>query len=235
MNGRIHLVRHDDFELPGGIATWMSARGWRSGEVRFFRNGEARVPSPDEVENLVIMGGTMSANDDASLPWLRGEKRWISEVITSGAKVLGICLGAQILASILGGRVYRNAHREIGWFPVRRTPEWTGSTFASAIPEVHESFLWHSDAFELPAGAIRLAASDATANQAFVWRERIVGVQFHPEMTREGAEAIVATSAHEIVPGPFVQEPESFLAGPERFVALERVMHALLDRLVEIE
>ena len=81
---------------------------------------------------------------------------------------------------------------------------------------------------------MRLASSEGAENQGFVWRESVVAVQFHPEMTVEGAEAIVANSAHEIVPGPYVQQPESFLAGPERYAALERVMYSLLDRLVGI-
>jgi GMP synthase-like glutamine amidotransferase len=234
MRGLIHLVRHDDFEIPGGIGTWAASRGRPLRDIFFFREGDSAPPAPAEVDTLVIMGGTMSANDEATLPWIRREKLWVSEVVTSGAKVLGICLGCQILASILGGRVYRNAHREIGWFPVRRTEEARRTAIGSAIPEVHESFLWHSDTFDIPPGAVRVAASEASVNQGFVWRESVAGVQFHPEMTRDGAAVIVANSAHEIVPGPYVQEAETFLTGPERYAALERVMHAILDRLTEI-
>ena len=235
MTGEIHLIRHDDFELPGRIAGWAAARGRPVRDVLFFRGDSVAIPPAAEVETLLIMGGTMSANDDAGHPWLRMEKKWISDAIASGSKVLGICLGSQLLASILGGRVYRAKHREIGWFPVRRTEEARDTPFWSAIPEVHDAFLWHSDTFDIPPGALKFASGEGAENQGFTWRDSVVAVQFHPEMTLEGAEAIVANSAHEIVPGPYVQQPESFLAGHERYAALERVMYSLLDRLVEIE
>lgn len=230
MNERIlHLIRHDDFQLPGSITTWAAARGWRVREIRFFEMQAPQVMGKSDL--LVIMGGVMSANDDARFPWLPLEKRWISERIASGARVLGICLGAQILANILGGRVYRSPHREIGWFPVARIDGVDGGPFADAIPEAHESFLWHSETFDLPPGAVRLARSEGCANQAFAWGKHVLAVQFHPEMVAEGARAIVAESGHEIIPGPFVQPAAEFLAGPERYHALARVMHALLDRV----
>jgi GMP synthase-like glutamine amidotransferase len=225
----LHLIRHDDVETPGGIATWAAARGFEIREIRFF-SGDAPPPA-SEVGLLVIMGGTMSANDDATLPWLPREKRWISEVIGRGARVLGICLGAQLVANVLGAPVYRNAHREIGWFPVTRSEDAAAEPLANAIPAVHTSFLWHSETFDLPPGAVRLAQSECTPNQGFIWGDRVVAVQFHPEMTVESAREVVAHFAHEITPGPYVQPAESFLAEPERYLVLERVMHGILDRL----
>ena len=113
---RAHYFQHVPYEGLGCITGWLESRAARVTGTRFFES--PRLPDPAQVDFLIIMGGPMSVNDEATLPWLRAEKRFIAETIAAGKTVLGICLGAQLIASALGARVYRNPEPEIGWFPI---------------------------------------------------------------------------------------------------------------------
>jgi GMP synthase-like glutamine amidotransferase len=145
----------------------------------------------------------MSANDEAIFPWIRAEKEFIRDAVRQGIPMIGICLGAQLIAGALGARVYRNAHKEIGWFPIMAAPR-TGSSFS--FPEQCLVFHWHGETFDLPAGAVRLASSKACQNQAFQVGRRVMGLQFHLEMTPEGIRDLVDMCRGEPVPGEHVQE-----------------------------
>jgi GMP synthase (glutamine-hydrolysing) len=125
----------------------------------------------------------MSVND--SLPWLRQEERFLTAAISSGVPVLGICLGAQLLAKCLGARVYPMRHKEIGWYPVNFTEAGLGDPLFEGLDADETVFQWHGDTFDLPAGAVHLAASELCANQAFRAGANLYGLQFHPEVTPE--------------------------------------------------
>jgi len=225
----VHYFQHVPFEGPGAIGTWATRSGHRLSSTRFC-DGDP-LPALEDVDWLVVMGGPMSIHDERAYPWLRREKHFIESAIQARRTVLGVCLGAQLIADVLGAKVYANRFKEIGWFPIQRTPEAATTRVGSALPEAIEVFHWHGDTFDLPSGAVHLARSEACANQAFVYQDRVVALQFHLEATGAGAEQLVAHCAAEIVEGPFIQQPEAMLADEGRFSKINDVLVRLLDRL----
>jgi GMP synthase-like glutamine amidotransferase len=224
---KAHVLQHVPFEGPGSIAGWLGERGADIGRTRLFAGDP--LPDPASVDLLVVMGGPMSVNDEGRHPWLAGEKRSIREAAERGVAVLGICLGAQLIASALGARVFPNPVKEIGWFPVRAVPAPAGSL---GLPAACEAFHWHGETFDLPPGAVRLAESDACRNQAFQFGRRVVGLQFHLETTEESARGLVEHCRDELVPGPFVQGEEQLLSAPaSRYREINEVMARVLSWL----
>lgn len=188
------------------------------------------LPDPGRFDWLIVMGGPMSAADDAKHPWLVPEKRLIGDSIHAGKVVLGICLGAQLIASALGARVYPQRKKEIGWFPVRHVSA-PPAPVASLIPDGSIVFHWHGDTFDIPRGAIRLLRSDSCENQAFALGDRVLGLQFHLETTALTARDLIDNCRAEIVPDDYVQTEEVMLGDAGRFPALNGLMSAVLDSL----
>lgn len=225
---RAHYLQHVPFEGLGSIAPWLAGHGYRTTATRLF--GDAAFPDPRDIDLLVILGGPMSVNDGGRLPWLGAEKAFIREVIGLGTPVLGICLGAQLIAEVLGARVHPGPAREIGWFPVHGVATAEGADFV--LPAQVSVFHWHGETFDLPPGARRLARSAACENQAFQWGERVIGLQFHLETTPESARALVAHCRHELGAGAFVQDEAQILAAPAAaYTAINRLMAGVLDYL----
>ncbi len=228
---RVHCLQHVPFEGLGSLGPWLEARGDRLTTTRFFE--DARLPAADAVDWVIALGGPMSVNDEDRLPWLSAEKAFLREALALGRRILGICLGAQLLASACGAKVTRNREREIGWFPVSRTPEAAAHPVLGALPPRLEVFHWHGETFELPEGALHGARSAACENQAFALGPRAVGLQFHLETTPEAAHALAVQCADELVPGAWVQTPEAMLADPRRFERVNAVMAELVERLAK--
>ena len=229
---RVHSLLHVPFEGLGSIQAWLERRRAEPSATRLFDAG-ARLPRPDEFDWLVVMGGPMSVNDERAHPWLVPEKRLVAEAIAASKTVLGICLGAQLVASALGAKVGRNPEREIGWFPVEPTPEASRSALAPVFASPAEVFHWHGETFELPPDATLLARSAACAHQAFCLGERVLGLQFHLETTAESARALVAHCPEDLAPGRWVQSAREIVGGEARFDRINRAMGAVLDRLAE--
>lgn len=229
---RAHVLMHVDFEGPGSMATWFAAHGHSLSYTRFYEDIPA-LPELGQIDVLVIMGGPMSVNDESEFPWLVTEKQFVRAAIQAGKAVLGVCLGAQMIASALGARVYPNHAKEIGWFPVRAAgTEQEGDVFA--FPERIEVFHWHGETFDLPAGAELLASSEACRNQAFQWGARAIGLQFHLETTAQTAWRIVENCRDELVPGDYVQGEQTILGAPgARYEAMNLLMGDILDYLTE--
>lgn len=226
---QIHALQHVPFEGLGSIETWAFENGHTVRYCPLYLG--APLPDIRDVELLVVLGGPMSVHDAEEYPWMVSEKRFLRLVIANKKPILGICLGAQLLAEVLGGRVTKGAHREIGWFPVQREDEIKASRFGSLLPEQFEAFHWHGDTFSLPPGALRLGKSEACANQGFIWQEHVIGLQFHLETTQDSADKLIHYCSRELAQGgPYVQSGEAMMARPQRFVAINRLMQALLDR-----
>jgi len=179
---KILAFRHVPFEHLGRIQPALEARGIGT-EYADLYCGPARLPDPEDFAGLVFMGGPMSAND--SLPYLRQEMDWIAAAAERGQPVLGICLGAQLIAKAMGARVYRNAVKEIGWFAIDLTPEGARDPLFAAGGARETVFHWHGETFDLPPGATLLASSEACRNQAFRVGQHVYGLQFHLEVTPE--------------------------------------------------
>ncbi len=227
---RAHYLQHVPFEGLGSIEAWLQEAGYTISCTPFYESAE--LPRVEAVDFLVIMGGPMSVNDEDAFPWLGVEKRFIRESIEHGTPVLGICLGAQLIASAMGARVYRNSVKEIGWFSVHGVPSSSESVFR--FPPSLEVFQWHGETFDLPPGAARLARSSVCENQAFQLSTSVIGLQFHLETTPESARAIVSNCRDELVPSRYVQTPEDILsATPEKYASINQVMGDVLSHLRE--
>jgi len=208
----IQAIYHVGFEGPGGIKPWALARGHRFTETRLDL-GEP-LPVPDSFDWLIVMGGPMNIYEEVEYPWLPAEKALVKAAVNAGKRVLGICLGAQLLADALGAEIYPNAVKEIGWYPVSFTPEgreWLaalGTDGKKQREAEHTVFHWHGDTFHLPQGAVRLAESAGCRNQAFRYGNRVVGLQFHLEMTEPDIERLLVHGADELTEGVYIQRAE---------------------------
>lgn len=223
---KIHYLQHVPFEGLGSIEPWANSHGHGVACSRLYRNDP--LPPIECIDWLIIMGGSMSVHDDLTYSWLLNEQRFIEQAIEAGKSVLGICLGAQLIARVLGARVYRNRHKEIGWYPVRKPDGSSSEGIGAAITDGVTAFHWHGETFDLPAGTVRLASSKACENQAFGYENRIVGLQYHLETTRESAAALIENCSHEIVEAPYVQTGEQMLSDPSRFHKINNEMKKVL-------
>lgn len=222
---RAHILQHVPFEDPGSITPWLKAADYRITTTNFYQS--TSLPDPGDIDLLIIMGGPMSVNDEDKFPWLRLEKKFIRQLITAEKAVLGICLGAQLIASSLGESVYPNRRKEIGWFAVQGITQEDPAIFC--FPPVFKVFHWHGETFDLPEQAVLLAQSEACENQAFQLGKRVIGLQFHLETTPQSAEAIVTNCRQEILPSKFVQ-PEALILDqpPESYQVINTLMDSVL-------
>jgi GMP synthase-like glutamine amidotransferase len=226
----IQCLQHVPFEGPCGIGGWAAARGHRLAVTPLYAG--VVPPRPADFDWLVVMGGPMGVGDEAQYPWLAAEKVLIREAIAAGKTVVGVCLGAQLIAEVLGGRVYRNREREIGWMPIQLTEAGRASPLFGFLPPVLPVFHWHGDTFDLPPGAVHLARSDACEHQAFLVGGRALGLQFHLESTAASVAGLCAECADELRPGPYVQTARQMLAvGPADYARLQDALFGILDRL----
>lgn len=221
---RIHYFQHVAFEGPAGIAEWAAARGHPVTGTHFY-NGEA-PPHLDALDWLIIMGGPMNVYQEDQCPWLRGEKQYISEAISARKRVLGICLGAQLIAASLGERVNCDACTEIGWYPVSFSRAGLQLPALQGLPDQIEAFHWHSDTFEVPAGAILAASSAGCAHQLFIYGERVVAMQFHLETTPVSARQLIDHCGD-----PDRPEMQAMVTDAARFHAIRRALWRLLDNI----
>lgn len=223
----VHFLLHAPFERPGFILSWAWRRRLPAVLYRLYE-GE-RLPRPDPEDWLVVMGGPMSVHEERKYPWLGQEIGTIEKAIAGGRRVLGICLGAQLMAAALGAGVGPNPDREIGWHQVRLLPCAGKASLFAGFPERWMAFHWHGDRFAVPAGGRHLASSRACAEQAFEYGGRAVGLQFHLEVTESDIRRFIVNSGDDLVAGRFVQSPADML-DRARWI-LET--HRLLDRLLE--
>jgi GMP synthase-like glutamine amidotransferase len=169
---------------------------------------------------LILLGGPMGARDEERHPWLRREKQLLRAALDEGKRVLGICLGAQILAEALGSVVSRNPEPEIGWFQVRRVEGATLSPFAAVLPAEFTP--------------LHLLRSEACEQQAFARGSRIVGLQFHLEKSGDDTQELLRHGADDFVEAPFVQRPEALLWEPGRFERAHRLLDTILDAIAAV-
>lgn len=228
---RVVFAQHDPAEGPGAIEAWAIDRGH---EARVVMTDTAALPEPHEYDVLVVLGGPMGANDGTRLAWLAAEKRAISSAIAAGKRVLGVCLGAQLVASVLGAPVTRNREPEVGWFPMALTDAARASRVFGHLPDGFIAGQWHGDTFALPRCAVRMAASDACDNQAFEYDGgRVVGLQFHLEWFHEDAVGLVESFGDSLAPAPYVVKAEQFIAGEAAYGPVAREhLYSMLDAFV---
>ncbi len=202
---------------------------------------KAALPVASDVDLLIVMGGPMSVHDETEYRWLPAEKQLIGTALDAGRFVLGICLGAQLIAEVLGATVAPMGFREIGWFPVRRSDVIAAAatglagTLGRALPPRFDAFHWHGDTFTIPPGAYPIGASDACPSQGFLWRDRALALQFHLETTAESARALVENCGDEIDGGGrYVQSRETIAAEAARFAGANRLMETIWNAIEQV-
>jgi GMP synthase-like glutamine amidotransferase len=221
----ISVLQHAAYEGPGEIAVWATSHGHALHIHHLYR--QDLLPRSDEFDLLVVMGGEMNIYQYRDYPWLREESVLIQAAMQQGKRVIGICLGAQLIADALGSRVFQNAEYELGWFPVDFTAE--GRVAYPGLPDRATVLHWHGDTFALPPGASRLASSPGCLEQGFMIKNKCLGLQIHLETD--------PTLVHEFVKGQagwpsgrYTQKPETILsAAPKYHESNRRLLHGLLD------
>lgn len=229
---RIHYLQHVSFEGPGRIDDWAKAQGFETSVTRLFK--DEPLPDVDEFDWLVVLGGPMGTADELKHPWLAAEKEFIKNAIASDRVVVGVCLGAQLIADVLGAKVYKGEFTEIGWFPVSVTDAAAESPVFQRLPTNFTPLHWHGDTFDLPAGCTRMASSVGCENQAFVMGDKVVGLQFHLEPSQASIKALIDNCGHELVEGKYIQSAEVIRRSDDKANQAYEVMNSLLDSLYEL-
>jgi GMP synthase-like glutamine amidotransferase len=229
---RIHTLQHVAFEGLGSIEPHLSAHAHDVSCTALYK--DEALPGLDDFDWLIVMGGPMSVNDTARYPWLKDELALIRAAIDADKRVLGVCLGAQLIAKALGAAVTPNAHREIGWFPITREASTDRSPLAAVFPPTCEVFHWHGDTFALPDGATLLASSEACGNQAFLYGDHVLALQFHLETTFETARCLIDHCSDELDGSRWVQPVTQLLGTPTRFTTINRLMSQLLNAMEQL-
>ena len=200
---KVLCLKHAEFEGPALFEKLFDGLGYKMVTLNVW---EEPMPKRYDFDVLLIMGGPMSVNDDDYLPWLFSEKQFVTNAIWKGKKVIGVCLGAQIIASVLGATVYPGAEKEIGWFPVHFSNK--NYTFM---------FHWHSETFNLPRGAVLLASSAAYKNQIFTYKNNVLAIQCHMEMDKNAILKLIENCSSDLNSDRFVMSREQLVEGVELY------------------
>jgi len=225
----IHYLQHVTFEDLAAIKTWVKSKKIQLSRTRLFA-GES-FPELNDIDGLVIVGGPMGVYDEDKYPWLSDEKKYIETAIKKGKKVLGICLGAQLIASVLGAKVYKNQHKEIGWFEVTLTKAGQKLKTFKSFPINFTAFHWHGDTFEIPSGAEHIAFSAACINQAFDFNQgQVLGLQFHLESTPKSISGLLQNCRAELVKARYIQPSEEILQNVNNLGINNQLLNNLLTQ-----
>lgn len=225
---RIHSLEHEPFEGLANIEVWAKNRGHSISRTLLFNDEE--LPDMSDFDWLVIMGGSMNIYEEEKYPWLVPEKDFIAEAIAAGKMILGVCLGSQLAADVLGGRVSRSKYKEIGWYPVSLTGEARNSPVFGTLPGTFIGFHWHGDTFKIPPGAARTAQSEGCANQAFEYG-RVIGLQFHLEYSEKSINLMFRNCGDDIVDGKYIQKPDEIVSQIGNVHKMNQILNTLLDNI----
>lgn len=200
---RVVTIQHDPLVKGSHVKAWARDRRFNHLNVRLDR--DEPFPSISEFDCLVLLGGRMAIHDHDQYPWLEKEKDFIDRCLHGGKAVVGLCLGGQLIASVLGASITRNPYPEIGWHTVALRPEARWSPHLRDWPERFSAFNWHGDTFSLPDGAVHIAQSEACPHHGFVYGDRVIGMQWHPEFSASDIERLLDNCVEGLPGGPYVQ------------------------------
>jgi GMP synthase-like glutamine amidotransferase len=230
---KIAALFHVSFEKLGLIEDWILTKGYSLTEYHLYH--DPRLPLIHEFDMLIIMGGSMSVNDEERFPWLATEKELIRRCRASEKPVLGICLGAQLITSALGNKVYPGRYTEIGWFPVEFNQGEESGMLFPGLPAKATVFHWHGDTFDLPVGAVLLGSSAVTPVQAYIADGILLALQFHLEIKPENISLMINHAGEELVSSPYIQDAGALSAGlinlSENKVLLELFLNYLENQV----
>ncbi len=227
---RVHCLMNIGFEGPGYITDWMDQHGHSMQVWRLYE--DLSLPDIEDVDLLVVMGGPMNIYQEDRYPYLTGEKELIKACIREQKQVLGICLGAQLIADALGEKVFKNKEKEIGWFPVHTDGDSEGHEIPPVFPDTFFAFHWHGETFGLPEGARLLGSSMACFNQGFLYGDHVLALQFHLEITPQIVEDLLVHAAGDMRPGDYVQSIPQIREGlvycPQNRAILFQILNSFL-------
>ena len=228
---RIHYFQHVAFEGLGYIETWANQNNYKLTATKFFE--PYQFPELTDFDWLIVMGGTMGVYDTNKYTWLNEEKAFIRNAIDSNKVIIGICLGAQLIASALGAKVYANNQKEIGWFPLTKTSQehYLLKEFSGNFTTLH----WHSDTFDLPKNAVHLLQTDICSNQAFIYNDKVLAFQFHLEVTPQTLNAMTENCRHELIKADYIQSENEILKQREFCNQSNNLLTIILNKLVEAD
>lgn len=228
---KILILQHSAADFPATAGVVIDRLGHAVQTIRLDR-GDA-VPQSVDADALMMFGGAISLTSPDLPPWVAQEQELIRSYVSEGRRVVGICLGSQLLASALGANVRRNSQPEVGWHQVERVDEAPTSTVMEVFPRQFTVLQWHQDTFDLPPGARRLFKSQACPHQAFAIDDRVFGFQFHLEASEKTVSTFLMVSGKWKQKAPFVQSKSEITDGirthlPAQAELLERFLERLL-------
>ena len=229
---KIHFFQHVPYEGPGCIDFWAQAKGHTLNGTKFYQNDT--VPNIDSIDWLVVLGGPFSVNDAEKYDWMKQEKLLIEQAVKKNKTVIGICLGAQLIASVLGAKVGPNEKKEIGWFDVKLNDTAKQSEIFGFMPESFTAFHWHEETFDLPKHAKLLMSSEACTNQAFQVGKRVFGFQFHPEVTSGILNEMLEGYDKNQESVEFVQSYNEMIEKSENISGTHQMMRQLLNNINDL-
>lgn len=225
---RIHYLQHVYFEDLGCIEEWALEKEYQITSTKFFEN--SNLPRLEDFDFLIVMGGPMSIYDYDKYIWLKEEKEFIRSTINGGKKVLGICLGAQLIANVLGAKVYPNTQKEIGWFPIQKVIN--EKDILIDFPKNFEVFHWHGDTFDIPQNAVNLFSSEACRNQGFLNGSNVLALQFHLEVTKKSLLLMIENGISELKDKKYIQTKETILSDSNYIHENNKRMYMLLHNFI---
>lgn len=226
---RIHYLQHAEFEIPSNVKRWADERKHPINGTLLFKN--EKLPDINEFDLLVIMGGPMNIYEEDKYSFLNEEKKFIEKAIKNDKKVLGICLGSQLLADVLGAKVIKNRFKEIGWFPVNMTEDSRKYKLFDSFPDKFTAFHWHGDTFAIPDGAVCIAQSKACANQGFIYENKVIGLQFHIEPDEECIKTFLKYGKDELQKDNFVQTETEILSNVKNVLPMYELLKKFMDKI----
>lgn len=226
-NKAIHTLMHVPFEGLGCIENWISEKRHSVSYTKFYE--AYTLPQMDDFDWLIVMGGPMGVYDESIYPWLSEEKEFIQKAIKAGKTVLGICLGSQLIAEVLHAKVYPNKQKEIGWFNVKLNKNSQSLPLFTNFDNEFTVFHWHGDTYDLPENSMLLLSSEVCENQAFLYNEKVLGLQFHFEVTPKTLNEMVENGMSELIENRTIQSAKVILEQSEHFEANNQKMFQILD------